>query len=606
MVISVAVPTCDRPHDLDRCLASLSLIKSADWQLLVIDQSDDDQSRQVAQAWAGRIPELVYIHLDQKNASAARNLAIERAKGEVIAFVDDDCTVNPDWLDRVSETFQQEPAAALVFGAVEAAPHDPALTMLPSYPPRRERKIRGRLAAIRMGGIGASMYLRLDGVRRPRFDSSLGPGSRFRNSEDWDFRFRMAASNSLVVETPRISVLHHGVRSRANGAASTLVRDYLYGLGAAHMKLLRSGEGMMLGAIVDKLAESIGAIRPLNLLSRRPTRVGGLLMYLRGLKDSFKVSVDRRERLYRLPAPIGSEWFITVAIPTCNRPQDLNRCLSSLSRVESTDWRLLVVDQSDDDRSCRVVEDWKQSIPHLEYLRLADRNASAARNLAIQDVGGGVIVFLDDDCTVTPEWVNQVREAFEREPDASLIFGAVVAADHPRSAVFVPAYEPGRVRRLRGSLGKLKARGMGASMSLRLRPGARPRFDLSLGPGSRFRSSQDVDFTYRALAAGETVVETPRITVTHHGARSYAEGAASVKWRDYMYGAGACHAKLVRCGQWIIVATIAGKVARSISAIRPYNALRHQPTHFGLILMYARGLRDGLKTPVDRENAVFL
>jgi len=115
-----------------------------------------------------------------------------------------------------------------------------------------------------------------------------------------------------------------------------------------------------------------------------------------------------------------------------------------------------------------------------------------------------------------------------------------------------------------------------------------------------------VDFTYRALAAGETVVETPRITVTHHGARSYAEGAASVKWRDYMYGAGACHAKLVRCGQWIIVATIAGKVARSISAIRPYNALRHQPTHFGLILMYARGLRDGLKTPVDRENAVFL
>jgi len=146
-----------------------------------------------------------------------------------------------------------------------------------------------------------------------------------------------------------------------------------------------------------------------------------------------------RERLYRLPAPIGSERFITVAIPTCNRPQDLNRCLSSLSRVESTDWRLLVVDQSDDDRSCRVVEDWKQSIPHLEYLRLADRNASAARNLAIQDVGGGVIAFLDDDCTVTPEWITQVREAFAREPDASLIFGAVVAADHPRAAFFVPA-----------------------------------------------------------------------------------------------------------------------------------------------------------------------
>jgi glycosyltransferase involved in cell wall biosynthesis len=416
----------------------------------------------------------------------------------------------------------------------------------------------------------------------------------------------MAASKCLVVETPRISVLHHGARSHKNGAASNLVRDYLYGLGAAHMKLLRTGEGIMLGAIADKLAESIGAIRPLNAFRGRPTRVGGLFMYLRGLKDSFRMSIDRRERLYRFPAPIGSARFVTVAIPTCNRPEDLDRCLSSLWRVESTDWRLLVVDQSDGDRTCRVVEDWRRLIPHLEYLRLADKNASAARNLAIQSAGGGVLAFLDDDCTVQPEWVEQVRDAFEHEPDATLIFGAVVAAAHAPSAVYIPAYEPARVRRLRGSMGELQARGMGASMSLRLRQGARPRFDLSLGPGSRFRSSQDVDYTYRALAAGETVVETPRITVTHHGARSYAEGAARAKWRDYMYGAGACHAKLVRCGQWIMLATIAGKLARSVTAIRPHNALRHRPTHFGLILMYARGLRDGLRAPVDRENAVFL
>lgn len=606
MFISVAVPTCDRPRDLERCLASLSLVNSEFCQLMVIDQSDGDESRRVARAWAQKIPQLAYLRLDEKNASAARNFAIEHASGEVIAFLDDDCTVSPDWLARVTETFEQEPEAGLVLGAVEAAPHDPALTMVPSYKPRHKRRVRRRRAAVGMGGIGASMYLRLGSTRLPRFDVSLGPGSRFRTSEDWDFRYRAAASGVLIVETPRISVRHHGGRSYAGGAASALVRDYLYGLGAAHMKLLRSGEGIMVGAILGKLAESMWAIRPLNVFSRRPTRAGGLLMYLRGLRDSFGMTLDRPERLYRLPAATGSAMFMTVAIPTCNRPHELDNCLSSLSRVDSTDWKLFVIDQSDDDHSRRIVEAWRPHLPPLVYLRLRDKNASAARNLAIESAASGVLAFLDDDCTVSPDWLDRVREAFEHAPDASLIFGAVTAADHDPAAAFVPAYEPRRERRLRGSSGELNVRGMGASMSLRLGPGARPRFDLRLGPGARFRSSQDVDYTYRALAAGETVVETPRIAVMHHGARSYAGGAGSVKWRDYLYGAGACHAKLLRCGQWIMVATIARIMARSIGAIRPQNALRHRPTHLGLVLMYTRGLRDGLRTPVDRENRVFL
>lgn len=604
--ISVAVPTCDRPRDLERCLISLARMRFPHWELLLIDQSDGDEALHAAGAWSALIPEIRYVRLDEKNASAARNVAIEHARGEVIAFLDDDCTVNPDWLDRVSEAFAQDPEACLVFGAVEATPHDPAVTMVPSYKPRHEKRIRGRLAAIRMGGIGASMYLRLGSAQLPRLDACLGPGSRFRNSEDWDFRYRVAASGRLIVETPRISVLHHGGRSYAGGAAAALVREYMYGLGAAHMKLLRSGEWIMVGAILDKLAEAIAAIRPLNVLSRQPTRVGGLLMYLRGLRDSFRLTVDRRDRLYRLPAPTGAATIMTVAIPTCDRPHELDHCLSSLSRLDSPDWKLLVIDQSDDDHSRRVVEAWRSRLPQLVYLRLQDKNASAARNLAIESAACGVLAFLDDDCTVSPDWLDRVREAFEHAPEAGLIFGAVTAADHDPTAAFVPAYEPRRERRLRGKFGELNVRGMGASMSLRMGPGTRPRFDLRLGPGGRFRSSQDVDYTFRALAAGETVVETPRIAVTHHGARSYAEGAGSLKWRDYLYGAGACHAKLLRCGQWIMVAAIARILARSITAIRPQNALRYRPTHFGLVLMYARGLRDGLRAPVDYQNRLFL
>ena len=302
MFISVAVPTCDRPADLERCLASLAQLAYREWKLIVVDQSDGDQSRQVVEAWRPRLPEVTYLRLAEKNASAARNLGIANATGEVLAFLDDDCSVSPDWLDRVREVFDQEPDASLVFGAVKAAEHDPAAAIVPTYEPNRLKRLQGRLAGWRMGGIGASMYLRLGSRGTPRFDLSLGPGARFRITQDWDFRYRVLAAGALVIETPRINVVHHGARSYAGGMASLKVRDYLYGIGAAHSKLLRCGEWIMFLAIPFKLGESIAAIRPQNALRNQPTRVGGLLMYLRGLKDGFKVPVERQARLYRDPA----------------------------------------------------------------------------------------------------------------------------------------------------------------------------------------------------------------------------------------------------------------------------------------------------------------
>lgn len=302
MRISVAVPTCNRPDDLDRCLASLAQVAYAEWSLIVVDQSDGDQTRHVVESWRARLPQVEYLRLEEQNASAARNLAISAGTADVLAFLDDDCTVDPDWLDRVTEVFDKEPDASLVFGAVKAAEHDPAASIVPTYELSRLKHIRGRLSALRTGGIGASMYLRLGSRGMPRFDLALGPGARFRSTQDWDFRFRAVAAGELVIETPRISVVHHGVRSYAGGKASVKVRDYLYGTGAAHSKLLRCGEWIMVVAILDKLVESIAAIRPQNALRRQPTRLGGLLMYIRGLRDGFKVPVDRQAGVYRLHA----------------------------------------------------------------------------------------------------------------------------------------------------------------------------------------------------------------------------------------------------------------------------------------------------------------
>jgi glycosyltransferase involved in cell wall biosynthesis len=297
--------------------------------------------------------------------------------------------------------------------------------------------------------------------------------------------------------------------------------------------------------------------------------------------------------------------FITVAVPTCNRPDDVARLLVSLSEVRYSRWELLLVDQSDGDETDLLAAAWGAVIPRIVYLRLAEKNASAARNLAIESASGDVLAFIDDDCTVSPDYLDRIREAFEEEPAARLIFGAVTAVDHDPGSAFVPVNGLRRERRLRGALGELRLQGIGASMSIRLGSGKRPYFDEFLGPGARFGSSQDVDYAFRVLAAGETVVQTPRIAVVHHGARSHAEGAARTKLRDYMYGAGACHAKLLRCGHRIMLGTVIGTLARSVGGIRPQNLLQHQPTHAMAFVIYVRGLLAGLRTPIDRRDQLF-
>jgi hypothetical protein len=272
------------------------------WELLLIDQSDSDETRLLAAAWGALIPKIIYVRLEEKNASAARNLAIDCGSGEVLAFIDDDCTVLPDWLDRVSEAFDRKPEANLIFGAVSAADHDPATAFVPTNNVRRERRLRGSLDSLWLNGMGASMSLRLRPGSQLQFDLLLGPGARFRSSQDDDYAYRVLAAGGTIFETPTIEVVHHGARSYAGGGARTKVRDYLYGAGAAQGKLLRCGQLIMIVAIIGRLVESIRTIRPQNVLRHQPTRVGGLVMFLKGLRDGYRMPVDREEMLYRFPA----------------------------------------------------------------------------------------------------------------------------------------------------------------------------------------------------------------------------------------------------------------------------------------------------------------
>lgn len=108
-LFSVIVPTYERHAQLDQLMAFLAAQIDRDFEVVINDQS--------AMAWPGRhrlwgFP-LVYHHSPVKGAVRARNTAATIAQGEILAFTDDDCQPEPEWLLNARRHFANNTLAGI-------------------------------------------------------------------------------------------------------------------------------------------------------------------------------------------------------------------------------------------------------------------------------------------------------------------------------------------------------------------------------------------------------------------------------------------------------------------------------------------------------------
>lgn len=288
--VSVIIPTRDRPRDLDRALESLAAVEYPAWELIVVDQGASGGS---APAVAGRISNVTVRHLmvAPRGLSAARNAGLAVARGDIIAFLDDDCTVSGSWLRDVASVFERCRPAGLVFGHVDAADHDPTM-FIPINHIRVEKTLHRRdWPELWLRGfhvMGASMYFSRQVYERiGDFDEQLGSGARFPSGEDVDYAYRTLLNGSVVVLTPAIKVTHHGARPFAGGGVSRLIRDGLRGAAATQMKLLKSGQGFAVLLMASSSVRFLGRIKPGRLLTvRRGSGATWVLYFWDGLLSS--------------------------------------------------------------------------------------------------------------------------------------------------------------------------------------------------------------------------------------------------------------------------------------------------------------------------------
>lgn len=228
--VSVVIPTFNRRNDLDECIKSLLDMEAPGPEIIIVDSSSKDGASDFQQIYPVR-----YLSMPHRNIVHARNLGISKARGDVVAFLDDDTVVNRSWVRCLMEPYV-DPRVGGVGGRV-----------IPYGKPRHYyRKIRhystGKILkdGLVLGNFdnpagplgvdhlpGCNMSFRREAlVQAGGFDEHF-QGNCFREDTDICVRVRKLGYN--IVYQPRALVWHkYRGRSRDTGWVYWYVRNNTY------------------------------------------------------------------------------------------------------------------------------------------------------------------------------------------------------------------------------------------------------------------------------------------------------------------------------------------------------------------------------------------
>ena len=240
--VTVVIPTCANPEPLRRAIASVLATGYAPLQVIVVENRPPAASTRgvVEEAFAGH--EVLYLEEPRRGASFARNTGLAHARGEIVAFTDDDVLVEPTWIERGVAAFAKAQDTACVTGRI-----------LPLAADTRSKVLFAELTSFDKGshvqvfrlpesrivnplfpyvaghmGSGANIFIRREvAIALGGFDPVLGPGTFAVGAEDLDLFIRLAHSGRTIVYDPAVRLRH----DNPDGQQELRRHAYKYGMG---------------------------------------------------------------------------------------------------------------------------------------------------------------------------------------------------------------------------------------------------------------------------------------------------------------------------------------------------------------------------------------
>lgn len=276
--ISVVVCTYRNPVLLAKTLDSLGrqTLSQESFEVIVVDNNSQDDTQEVV----ARYPMVRYILEDRLGLSHARNTGVEKARGDIIAFIDDDAEASPGWLQALIKIYDSVQDAWAVGGKV-----------LPIWDSQKPgwltNEYHRSLSLVEWGDNARALCWpeRIIGTncsfRRQvftdigLFDTCLGRiGTALLGNEDTEIQQRIHALDRLVYYAPEAVVCHHVTASRMTEEYFRR-REQGTRISKAILELRSQGNNHQAEQIATEVRHSVGGMNasqkkqeaPANLIS---------------------------------------------------------------------------------------------------------------------------------------------------------------------------------------------------------------------------------------------------------------------------------------------------------------------------------------------------
>ncbi|MEW6213674.1 MAG: glycosyltransferase [Nitrospirota bacterium] len=193
--VSIIIPAYNEEKLLPACLESLSNLNypKDKFEVIVVDNGSTDKTREIARKYGALV-----FRDDSKNVSGLRNLGAKQARGDILAFVDADCLVSSEWLNKATVYFDDPSVAA--WGGVPIPPKDS------TWVQRAWSLVLQKKHQVQEVGWLPSMNLF---VRKEQFGSIGGFNESLITCEDVDFSYKIGLYGKIIADS-EIEMVHLG------------------------------------------------------------------------------------------------------------------------------------------------------------------------------------------------------------------------------------------------------------------------------------------------------------------------------------------------------------------------------------------------------------
>ncbi|MFO7679831.1 MAG: glycosyltransferase family 2 protein [Chloroflexota bacterium] len=253
--ISIIICTRNRNERIRSTLDSICQNQGCQFEVIVIDQSTNE-STQIAVRPFLDDPRFIYKRTNTSGLSIARNIGIFEARGEIIAFTDDDCRVTNNWVESIVQEFRTHAIVDSVFGRIIPGILPAGSELKQDFNVDKAKRLQQVMPVAKkeepthkvyqesphdLGfGHGANMCFRRSVfLRHGVFDEFLGAGAKLGAWEDRDMGYRILTDGGKILYSPNVVIYHDHWREWPE--VKDAYKNYAIGTGTAVNKYVRIG-----------------------------------------------------------------------------------------------------------------------------------------------------------------------------------------------------------------------------------------------------------------------------------------------------------------------------------------------------------------------------